>query len=149
MAADVLDLTLSLDTSIYADGDVLADRQELANAVRFAGGVAYLHSLFVLDEDDQGVDFDLIFLNADVTLGTENAAASITDANARTEIGRVSVVAADYYDQGGSKVACIKNIGLMLKAAPGVTSIYVGAISRGTGTYTVSGIRLKLGLMWE
>ena len=38
---------------------------------------------------------------------------------------------------------------IMLKAAAASTTLYVAAISRGTGTYTASGVRLKLGLVWD
>ena len=36
--SSVLDVTLSLDTNAYSDGDVLAATQEIANAVRVPGG---------------------------------------------------------------------------------------------------------------
>lgn len=142
----VFDLTLSLDTSAYADGDVLADTQELANFFPSAGGSRVLQNLLVLDEDDNGVGFDLIFLNANVSLGTENSAPSITDANGRSIIGKVSVVAGDYIDLGGCRIADITPIGKVLKGASGQTSLWVAAITRsGTPTYTASGIKLKIG----
>lgn len=143
--ADVLDLVLSLDTSIYADGDVLADTQALPLAVKQPGGVARLVNLVVLDESDQGAAFDLLFFDADVSIGTENSAVSITDANARNIIGRVAIASGDYYDLVGSRIAVKSSIDQILKAASGATSLYVAAVSRGTGTYAAAGIRLKLG----
>ena len=143
---DVLDLTLSLDTNIYADGDVLADTQSLASFFRVAGGVTLLESVHVLDEDDQGIAFDLIFLNASTSLGTENSAPNISDANARNIIGRVPVATGDYTDIGTSRVATVGALNRVLKAASDSTTIYVAAISRGTGTYTAAGIRLKFGI---
>ncbi len=47
------DVTLSLDTSTYASGDVLADMQEIANAVRANGGSVVIQSLTVIDKDDR------------------------------------------------------------------------------------------------
>ena len=146
---DVLDLTLTLDTSQYADGDVLADTQSLASAFRVSAGRAYLKGVQVLDEDDQGQPFDLIFLDANNSLGTENSAPNISDANARTIIGRLQVSSAAFYDIGGSRIAYVDAGMMLLKAAAASTTLYVGAISRGTGTYTASGIRLKVGLVWD
>ena len=67
----LIDVTLSLDTSAYASGDVLADTQEIANAMRVIDGTAILESLILLDEDDQGVALDLYFFNANVAMATE------------------------------------------------------------------------------
>lgn len=148
-AGTVLDVTLSLDTNAYADGDVLADTQALANAVRVAGGRAHLQSVVVIDESDQKQGFDLIFLDADNSLGSENSAPSIGDANAGTIIGRVQIGAGDYYDLGGVSIANVNGIGLMLKAATATTSIWVAAISRGSGTYGAAAIKLKLAFLWD
>lgn len=148
--SEVLDVTLSLDTNAYSDGDVLADTQEIANAVRVPGGTAILQSVQVLDEDDQGCALTLVFSSGSGTLGTENAAPSISDANARNILGYVSVAALDYIDLGGSRIATIRGAGLVLKAAAGATSLYIAAITRGgTPTYTAAGIKLKLGLLQD
>jgi hypothetical protein len=142
----LVDVTLSLDTNVYADGDVLAATQEVASALRVNDGLGLLRSVQVLDEDDQGEDFDLIFLGADVSIGTENDAVSVSDENARQIEGRVMIEAADYYDMGGCQIATKEGLGLVLEAASGDTSIYLAAVSRGTGTYTASGLRLRLGI---
>lgn len=129
-------ITLSLDTNIYADGDVLFDTQELASAVRVAAGYTWLTHVEINDKDDQGQPLDLVFFNQNTSLGTENSAPSITDANLDNKVGRVQVFAADYYDFGGAKCATVQPAGgpLHMKVASG-TSLYVGGISRGTGTY--------------
>lgn len=146
---DVLDLTLSLDTSAYADNDVLAAPQEVTGFFRVSGGRARLQSVVLLDEDDQGQDIDLIFLNADGSLGAENAAFGPTDAVARTVVGTLSIVAADYCDAGNSMIAS-GEVNMLMEAAAASTSVWVGAVVRsGTPTYTASGIRLKLGVAWE
>lgn len=147
---DLISVNLSLNAAVaYADGDVLADTQTLANAVRVVGGRAILQSIVVQDEDDQKQAFDLYFLDAANGLGTENDPPNITDANARSIIGKVSVAVADYYDLGGVAIANINNIGLMLEATAATRDLYIAAISRGTGTYTASGIRLRIGLRWD
>lgn len=144
----IVDITLSLDTSQYASGDVLAATQEVANAVPIATGTAILQSVFLLDKDDQGQPLDLVFLDVSGSIGTENAAAGPTDAVAATILGVVEIAAADYVDLANSQIAVRTNLGIVVKPASG-TSLYIAAISRGTGTYTASGITLKLGFLQD
>ena len=104
--------------------------------------------LVVIDEDDQGVGFDLLFFNATATLGTINVAPSISDADARKLIGRVAVSASDYIDLGGVRVAALSSINQVLKAASGQTSVWIATITRsGAPTYTASGLKLKIGVL--
>jgi hypothetical protein len=144
----VREVTLSLDTSQYADGDVLADTQEIASALRISGGSGILHSVTVLDKDDQGEALDLLLLNASGSIGTENAAVSVSDAVADTIMGVVEVAAGDFVDLVNSQIAAKTNLGIVLEVASG-SSLYVAAISRGTGTYTTAGITLKLGIIQD
>lgn len=144
---EVKDVTLVLDTNVYATGEVLVVPQEIVGVFPEAGGKRLLQSIMLLDEDDQAQALDLIFLNADATLGTINAAVSISDADARKIIGVVEVAAADYVDLVNSQVAVKSAVGQVLKAASDSASLWVGAVSRGTGTYTAAGIRLKLGFV--
>jgi len=142
----LVELTLSLDTNAYADGDVLADTQELTSAVRVAAGSGYIMQVRVNDKDDQGQPFDIYILQTNVSIGTENAAVSITDANADEIIGRIPVYSSDYYDMGGCRVAYPTMDPILVEAAAGSTSIYIAGVSRGTGTYTASGITLMFGM---
>jgi hypothetical protein len=145
--ADVLDFLPTLDTNVYADGDVLFDSAALANFAELPGEGGILDSIHVLDEDDQGVALDLVFLNANVSLGTFNVTPAITDANARASVGLVKVAAADYIDLGGARIATLRGIGLRMKTAPGLSSLWVAGITRGgTPTYTANGLRFKFGI---
>jgi len=142
---DLHDVTLSTDTAICASGDVLADTQVVSNAVLMNGGHALLHSITVLDKDDQGQAMDLVFLRSNVSIGTENAAVSVTDTNAAEILGIVPVAASEFYDLGGCRIATLTGVGLVLETASDSTSLYIAAISKGTGTYTASGLIVKLG----
>lgn len=142
---DVLTLTFSLDTGgAYADGDVLADYQAIADASLISGGRIEIVSVVLLDKDDQAQALDIVFANTTGTLGTENAAVTISDADADEIVGIIEVAAADYVDLANSQLVTKTNVGIMAELA--ATSLYVGAISRGTGTYTASGITLKIGV---
>ena len=143
-----VDVTLSTDTSAYGSGDLIADTQVVATCVRANDAFGVLASAVVIDEDDQGAAIDLWFLSANNTLGTENSAPSISDANAREILGYVAVAAADYKDLGGVKIASKTGVNLPIKPATGTDDIYVAVVSNGsTPTYTATGLKLRLGFL--
>lgn len=142
---DVFDVTLALDTSIYASGDVLSGQIEVSGVFREGGHTRKLVSLHVLDEDDQGQPFDIVLLNSSDDFGTANAVLNVPDFVADNITGIVEIASGDYVDLVNSQTATKTGLDLMVKAASGTTSLWVAAISRGTGTYTASGIKLKLG----
>jgi hypothetical protein len=134
--AKVVTLTFSTDTSAYASGDLIADSQELANAVRLPAECSALQSIQLLDKADQKVELYIVFINADQSLGSENSAPNITDANSEKIIGWVKIATTDYLDVGGASVASKNGIGLLLKAAAAQTSIWVAILnSTGSPTY--------------
>lgn len=145
---NIVDVTPVCDTSAYTAADVLFDSTEVANAVRVSGGRSELVSVSLLDEDDQtAAAIDLYFLRSNVSLGTINNAVSITDANAREILGYVAIGSGDFKDLINSKLACIKNINLLVEPTTG-TSIWVAATCAGTPTQTASGIKLRLGFRY-
>lgn len=134
-----VDVTLgSLETSALADGDVMCSTTEVTGAFSVNDGTGVIQSIQVLDEDDEGIAFDLVFLSANQSLGTANSAPSISDANARDILGRVRVNASDYIDIGGAKMATLTGIGLGVKSGSGVDDMWVGAIARAAVTYTAA-----------
>lgn len=138
-------VTFTLDTSAYASGDVLADTQVLTGANPSGNGVTELRSITINDKDFQGMALFVVILDSNVSVGTENAAVSITDANADKILGIVPVLTTDYTSLVGSKLACIRNIGLMCK---GVASrnLWVALVNgAGTPTYTATGLTARFG----
>lgn len=151
--SEILDVTLSLDTNIYASGDVLAATQAITNAVRVSGGTAIVTMVEVFDDDDQGGALDILFFRSNVDIGTENAAYAITDAEMIERCGWVRVIGTDYEDWGDQRSATLKmnDAGFkasILKPTTG-TSIYVAAISRDAKTYSASGIKLKIHVLQD
>lgn len=146
--ADLIDITLTLDTLIYAAGDVHSDSVVITNAVRAVGGRAILNSLTVHDEDDQAAaGLDLVFFGSNVTLGAKNAVPAISDIDARQILGIVSLVAGDFKDLGGVKIGTLRNIGLLVEAGAASRDIYVQTVTQGTPTQTAAGMRLRLGFL--
>lgn len=145
---DIITVTPTvLNADAYDAGDVVFDTTAITDAVRVNGGRALLQSLVVADKDDQKAQLRLVFLDSDVTLGTADAAPSISDANALKVLGTVEVLAADYVDLGGASVATLRSIGLLLEAASDARDIYVAAFTSGTPTYTTGGLQLRFGLL--
>jgi hypothetical protein len=142
----VLDVTLSLDTNIYAIGDTLAETQEIANVGAYNGQTVTLVGVKVNDRDDQGFGFDLLFFDAATSLGTENSAPDPTDDESNTIVGKVSIGASDFYDLGVNRLAYLDGtrVNVTMKLGAATTSLYVAAIAQGAGTYSAAGITLKL-----
>lgn len=144
-----VEVTLALDTNAYAIGDVFSNTVEVPGAVRVAGGRSLLHHIIVYDFDDQGFGIDLLPLRANVSLGTRNLAPTISDATAINILGYVRIGASDFYDLGGMRVAEAATVGRMVEAAAGSTSIYLGSLVQGAGTYTASGVKVRLNFIPE
>ncbi len=136
-----VDVTFSLDTSAYASGDLLAETQVIAACMRLDDKQGLLTGFTLHDEDDQGIELDVVLLSANASLGTENSAVSITDANAREILGIVNVGSSDWKDLGGVRVATKLNVNVPIKPATGTDDCYVALITRGAPTHTGSGIR--------
>lgn len=147
----IIDVTLSLDTVAYAAGDVLADTQVITNALRVNGGTGVLQSITVIDRDDQKADFSIFVLESNVSFGTENAAPSITDANALTVLGGpIKIETYDYFDLGGVAVAGKDNVGKVIKSATGSRNLYIAIINgAATPTYTAAGVTIRLGFLLD
>ena len=147
-ADTVLDLTLTCDSNAYTANDVLAATQALAGAARVAGGTGIIQTITLLDKDDQGVAMDLVFLDANVGIGTENAAVSVADSDAVAILGTINIGTSDYCDLINSQVATLTNVGFEYKCAAAATGLWVAAITRGgTPTYTAAGLSLKIGIL--
>lgn len=144
---DVLTVSLTVPTGALTAGDVLAATQEIANFMRVNGGTAMLHSVVVVDTDDQGAEIDLTFFDANTSMGAEESAPDIDDTEILTMRGGVNIATTDYKDKGGSKVATKTNIGLMLKAGTLDTSMWIAATTPGTPTYASGVVTVLLGLL--
>lgn len=144
MARDVnviqVAVTPVLDTAAYVAGDSMADIIEIARVIRKAGPCAELLSAHVVDANDQGQAFDIIFFDRSVTLPAKNAVWNVSDADMAFSQGVIRVESGDYVDAGGNRVATKRGLGLGVK--PNSTSLYAGLLSQGTGTYTASGLKL-------
>lgn len=134
MAATPLSLTFSANTDAHATGDVVAAPEELVGFSREKGRGVLIASVTLVDESDTGAALDLIFLNASGSIGAESAAYGPTDAVALTIIGTIPIATTDYSDAANSKIATVRNIGLVMHPLATSTSVWVGLVARGSIT---------------
>lgn len=131
-------------TSAYTSGDQLGSSQTIPNAVLDTKGLSVLRSLLVIDDSDQKKDFDILIFNEQPTsLAADNAAFTLSDADANKLVGIVKVVAADYTSLDGNAVA-LKSLELLLQAKASSKFLYVACVARGTPTYGASALKFKM-----
>lgn len=154
----VITVVPTMDTNIYANGDVWFETTEVPLGVSFANCTPWLVDVQVVDGDDQTLFiWDLYLLRSNVAIGTLNGAANISDANALEIIGRIpfdgTATIPDGIDIGTSKLYSMSAgkppLPIMCKPAAGnPTKLYIaGVVRTGTPTNTAAGVTLKLGFV--
>lgn len=138
-----------VDTNAYISGDLLFDTTAIPMALDEANGTGIIHSVILLDKNDQAGALDLIFLRSSTSLGTINNALNISDTLADEIIGVVEIVAGDYVDLINSQIVCKTNLGIGFQGDD-VQKIYVAAISRDTKTYSAAAsLTLKISILQD
>jgi hypothetical protein len=136
---DVISVTPTIDTNIYAAGDAVGGKQTLASAVHAAGAAATLTTLTVVDKGNQKANLTILFFDSDPSAATiTNNAAFVWSTDISKVIARVNVVTADYETIDSEAIATLNlaDLGVMLEAS-GSTSLYAAVVlTSGTPTYT-------------
>lgn len=142
-------VTPTLDTSAYVSGDCLHTAViEFVNAfgTLHAAGPGQLQGwvdkLTIIDKDKQAAAGELWLFNSSVTPAAANAAHSISDADAAKCVGVIPFGA--YYDSALNSVSFAKNINLSVVSLS--TSLWGILVTRGTPTYTASGLVVTIEL---
>lgn len=134
----------------YTSGDVIGAVNTISHAVLDGAGCSRLLSLAVLDKANQKVALDLIFFSeAPVnSIGVDNAAYALNDADLAKVLGRITVATGDYVSSGATNAeATLKNIMLLMESAPKSTDLFMAVIARGAPTYgSASDLIVRLGL---
>jgi hypothetical protein len=147
----VFDVTASTDTAVYASGDLIADTQQLDAFFNKTDGRGVINSITIIDEEAQAVKFYILFHSASTSMGSENSAANISDANASAAIqGIVTVETTDWITISGTSVACIKNIGLPVKAVSGTDDLYFSIVNAtGAPDWDADSLKLRIGALLD
>ena len=112
----IIRVTPTLNNGVaYAAGDVAFTATEIPRAVIGLGGCSKIVNCFIMDQDRDTYDLNLVFSEGNTALGTINATADISDAN------NESVEP------------------MLIQAASDSTSVYVsGIITDGTPTFAAA-----------
>ena len=147
----VFEETLTVTAAIHADKDVLAAPQEIKNAFPHHKQNMRLDSISLFDADDQGAALDIVLMRSNISLGTENVEIDLADGDGPEIIDVIEIGSGDYIDLVDSQIVSLGNLNRVL--TPGTSgnssSLFIGAISRGTGTYAGGAINVKLGIIWD
>lgn len=113
-------ITPTITAGAYATGDQIGPKATaLANASLERGSAVILESLLAISGADIAPDLDFLFWSRDPSAGissADNDAFAVTDAElAASFLGKVSIVAADWLDTGGNRVANKDSIGKLLR----------------------------------
>ena len=108
-----------------------------------------VHSIGVLDDDDNGQAIDLVFMDTTGLLDAGDDGGIIDAADGVIPDAILGVVQiTSYFDGIAWQYGYKTNIGLVLKAPSSSKSIYVSAVNRGsTATWTAAGLRLQIGVI--
>lgn len=138
-----LRFTPTLDTSIYADGDLLFDTVELSTLFKNYSG--YIADVTVNDKADQKSGIDLVFLKENRDAGTINSTPTLTDDHGDDVIGLIPVTAGaisadgDWSDVGGASIASKPGENIGFEA--GMTGLYCFGVVRGaTPTFAAASL---------
>lgn len=127
-------ITVSLGA--YGANDVVGGILELERAFATRGGTAILQTVFVTDDADQDGVFEILLFNAlPEQTYTDNAAVPTLDADIAKLVARVSVAAGDYVTVGGLATATAADLGRVIQAAQGATSLWCVIVVTSTPTY--------------
>ena len=141
-ASHIHEASLTVDTSAYASGDTLGTLITIDDCLSDTNGTATIMDITVVDNAGQDVEIGFYFYNASVTLASDNAAYTVSDADANKCVGYVSV--SDYVTGGTSKsIGQKRNVGLQVYSDGTTRNVYCGLIILGAPTYTASDLTIK------
>jgi hypothetical protein len=141
-------VTLTVDTGAFVAHDVMATTQAVDAFFRATDGSAIIHSVTVVDIEDQTpYDFDIIFMATSTSIGTENSAISISAANAALGGAKtVTFSSTDAKDWINSRVYGRHGMNIPVKAISGTDDLGIAMVCRsGTPTHAGGNITCVIG----
>lgn len=153
MDVDLITLAMTTDAETIADNYSITQAIEIPNAVAVNGGSAIIQSLvmFNLDNSVESPAMEVVFATDNTNIaGDEGAALNVDDTEVQDFLGSATVSNWSTMAPSTNEMATKSNIGLVVKAAAGTTSLYVYLVNRSGGNYTPSGtgvIKMKVGIV--
>ena len=147
----VIDVTPTLNTNAFADGDALFNYQELPNAVTRKGGCSELVNITVTSKKADWTAMEIILMSNAQSLESANDPMSITAAEGAAAgfLGWVDMPSAGALDMGDAVFAnpvpavAKPKLPFLLQAGSSSTSVYFSAIIGGTVTFAASDLTFR------
>jgi hypothetical protein len=150
----VLQPSLTVSTTAYAVGDVIGGKITLTNAMRKSNGTGVLHSLTVIDDDNNSPGFHMLLFSQDLTgTYTDNVVPSLNAADNAKFIGHVTVAASDYVSIGTGagttqSIATKRGLSLPVAATNDTKNLFALLIATTTPAFaTSSDLIIRVGLL--
>lgn len=133
---------------VYATGDYIGTSttpQTFTNVCRFSAGSGIIKGIVASDKiTSANVDMELWLFNTTFTAPTDNAAWAISDAEATTVIGIISLSASNWKASANNQVYYDDSFTIPFKLITG-TTLYYGLVARGT-TPSLTSLDFAIGL---
>jgi hypothetical protein len=145
----VVEVTFTIDNANALDAnDVAVAGDIIAACVRANDSKGWLVGIMLLDGDDNTAGgYNLFFFSNNVTLGTIDAAISISDADAFHQLGKVPIASGDWDDLIGcksvTKVSGDQGLPMAIVPKTGTDDIYVGIQCLGTPTFNTGNFKAR------
>jgi len=136
-----IDITVASSASAYSSGDMVGAEVTLTGAARINGGTGKITGIRVEDDAGQSVACELWIFDTTVTEPADNAAWSISDADAANIVAVIPVSA--YYASALNSVAPIPNLSVPFKCTGSISNLFMCFVTRGTPTYTANAIHIR------
>ncbi len=152
---DVVEATPTIETGIYASGDLIGELITLAGAARTISeggdeGTGLIQSVILTDLSKQDANIDVVFFDAnpDGTTFTDNSPLDVADADLVKIIGVAQITT--YADFNDNSVGWAANLALPFDLKGRTASLFAALVSRGTPTYAAtSDLTLRIGILQD
>lgn len=135
-----------LTNATYTAADQLGNLFTFANAARISGGTGRITSITLLDEAVVIGPVDVVFFDRSVTLAADNAAFSISDADAAYALAYVQM--AGPFSFTNSRFLAAHNLSIPYTCNGG-TDLYAALITRSANAAYASATAIKLSITVE
>jgi hypothetical protein len=148
----IIDVTPTLNTNEYADGDALFNKAEIPGAVVGKGGCAELVNITVGSKKASATAMEIVLMQSDQSMESANDAMNITAAEglAANFLGWVDIPADGCLDMGEYNICMPVNetgakpkLPMLLQAENDSTSVYFTVIIGGTVTYAANDLLFR------
>lgn len=135
--------TTDAETTALDAGDSVCDTLlQFTNAAVASGGSGHILRAVLIDADDQGIEADLYLFSGSVTIPASDAAWSLSDADAAKLIDTITFAA--YEDHANNRTSVVRPAPPIPYKLDSGTTLYGALVTRGTPTYTATGLTVKL-----